>query len=53
MFQFYCDFEDYFCGMRSLETSRALNPSLQTFEVWLAENKSRIPIQAPPASATV
>jgi uncharacterized protein YbjT (DUF2867 family) len=51
MFQFYCDFEDYFCGVRNLDTSRALNPSMQTFEVWLTENKSRIPIQAAPASS--
>jgi len=45
MFQFYCDFDDYFCGARSLATSRALNPSLKTFDAWLAANKSRIPIQ--------
>ena len=29
MFQFYCDFEEYFCGARSLDTSRSLNPALQ------------------------
>ena len=51
MFQFYCEFEDYFCGARSLATSRALNPALQTFDAWLAENKSRIPIE--PAKAAV
>jgi uncharacterized protein YbjT (DUF2867 family) len=45
MFQFYRDFEEYFCGARSLETSRALNPSLRTFEAWLAENKNRIPLE--------
>ena len=45
MFQFYCDFEEYFCGARNLETSRALNPSLRTFEAWLAENKNRIPLE--------
>ncbi len=44
MFQFYHDFEDYFCGARSLATSRALNPSLKNFEAWIAENKSRIPL---------
>ena len=44
MFQFMRDFEEYFCGARNLETSRALNPSLRTFEAWLAENKSRIPL---------
>jgi uncharacterized protein YbjT (DUF2867 family) len=46
MFQFYADFEEYFCGMRSLETSRALNPALQTFDAWLAANKSRIPLES-------
>ena len=44
MFQFYADFEDYFCGVRNLDTVRKLNPSLQTFDAWLAENKSRIPL---------
>jgi len=45
MFQFKHDFEADFCGARSLETSRALNPALQTFESWLARNKSRIPLE--------
>ena len=45
MFQFYRDFEEYFCGARNLQTSRALNPALRTFEAWLAENKSRIPLE--------
>jgi uncharacterized protein YbjT (DUF2867 family) len=44
MFQFYRDFSDYFGGSRSVETSRALNPSLQSFDTWLAANKSRIPL---------
>ena len=44
MIQFKRDFEDYYCGARSLEVSRALNPSLQTFDLWLARNKSRIPL---------
>ncbi len=44
MFQFKRDFEAYFCGARKLEVSRALNPSLQTFDRWLASNKSRIPL---------
>ena len=51
MFQFYHDFEDYFCGARSVATSRSLNPELQNFDAWLAENKSRIPIE--PAKAAV
>jgi len=45
MFQFYSDFEQDFCAARNLDLSRALNPSLQTFETWLAENKTRIPLE--------
>jgi hypothetical protein len=44
MFQFKRDFEEYFCGARSLAFSRSLNPSLQTFKQWLAQNKSLIPV---------
>jgi uncharacterized protein YbjT (DUF2867 family) len=44
MFQFKRDFQSDYIGMRSLAFSRALNPELQTFEVWLAQNKHRIPI---------
>ncbi len=45
MFQFKRDFNDYYCGARDLEFSRSLNPALKTFDQWLAENKSRIPIE--------
>jgi uncharacterized protein YbjT (DUF2867 family) len=45
MFQFKRDFEQVFCGARKLEVARALNPSLQTFDRWLAQNKSRIPLE--------
>ncbi len=44
MFQFKRDFESVFCGARNLAVSRSLNPSLQTFDQWLAQNKSRIPL---------
>ena len=44
MFQFKRDFESYYCGARSLEVSRSLNPALQTFDQWLDANKSLIPI---------
>jgi len=44
MFQFYAEFEEYFCGARSLEGSRALNAGLQSFDDWLARNASRIPL---------
>ena len=44
MFQFKRDFEDYFCGARSVEVARALNPELQSFADWLAKNAARIPL---------
>jgi uncharacterized protein YbjT (DUF2867 family) len=44
MFQFKRDFEQYYCGARSLKVSRALNPALQSFDAWLEKNKSRIPL---------
>jgi uncharacterized protein YbjT (DUF2867 family) len=42
MFQFKRDFQDVFCGARNVELSRQLNPLLQTFDRWLADNKTRI-----------
>jgi uncharacterized protein YbjT (DUF2867 family) len=44
MFQFKADFESLYCGNRPLALSRSLNPKLQTFAQWLAENKGRIPL---------
>jgi uncharacterized protein YbjT (DUF2867 family) len=46
MFQFKHDFNDDYRAARSLEESRALNPSLLTFRHWLARNADRIPIDA-------
>jgi len=45
MFQFNRDFAQDFCGARNLDVTRGLNPSLQTFEQWLSQNKSRIPLE--------
>jgi len=45
MFQFKRDFEKEYCGARNLDVARALNPALQTFDRWLAQNKSRIPLE--------
>jgi uncharacterized protein YbjT (DUF2867 family) len=45
MFQFKRDFNDYYCGARSPEFARSLNPELLDFEAWLARNKDRIPIE--------
>ncbi len=44
MFQFKRDFEEYFCGARSVAFTRSINPSLKTFAEWLDEHKSSIPI---------
>ena len=45
MFQYKRDFEAEYCGARDLAVSRALNPSLQTFEVWLDRNGDKIAIE--------
>lgn len=44
MFQFKRDFNEDYCGARNLAVARALNPELKTFDQWLAQNKSRIPL---------
>jgi uncharacterized protein YbjT (DUF2867 family) len=45
MFQFKRDFQQVFCGARDPAIARVLNPSLQTFDTWLARNKDRIPLE--------
>jgi len=45
MFQFERDFEEYYCGARSPDFARSLNPSLQTFKAWLTQNKNAIPLE--------
>ena len=45
MFQFKRDFNDYYCGRRSLEESRKLNPELLSFDAWLERYGDRIPIE--------
>jgi len=42
MFQMYRDFEPQVLGARSADVARSLNPSLQSFDQWLARNKTRI-----------
>ena len=44
MFQFYHDFEEYFCGVRSVDFTKSINPELKNFDEWLSENKAKIPI---------
>jgi uncharacterized protein YbjT (DUF2867 family) len=41
MLQFKRDFQEVFCGSRHVERSRQLNPSLQTFDRWLAGHSDR------------
>jgi len=44
MYQFKADFNADYVGARDLSVVRALNPELQSFESWLEENKSLIPV---------
>ena len=44
MFQVYRDFEKEVLSARSGETTRSLNPQLQSFDQWLAKNKSHVPL---------
>jgi uncharacterized protein YbjT (DUF2867 family) len=39
MLQFKRDFNELFCGVRSIERSRQLNPQMQTFDEWLARHR--------------
>ncbi|HZR47580.1 MAG TPA: NmrA/HSCARG family protein [Candidatus Manganitrophaceae bacterium] len=45
MFQYKRDFNDAFVAARDLNFSRSVNPELQSFDQWLAKNKSRIPTE--------
>jgi len=45
MYQFKAEFEKDYCNSRSIELAKTLNPSLQTFESWLKENKTKIPLE--------
>ncbi len=44
MFQFYRDFDEVCNSIRDVKFSKELNPELQSFEMWLAENAKRIPL---------
>ena len=44
MFQFNSDFEQDCCDARNISETKTLNPELQTFDRWLSENKSKIPL---------
>jgi hypothetical protein len=45
MFQFKTEFEDMYCSARRVECARELNPRLQSFAQWLAQNAKRLPIE--------
>jgi uncharacterized protein YbjT (DUF2867 family) len=44
MFQFNSEFEQDCCDARNISETKTLNPELLTFDRWLAQNKSRIPL---------
>lgn len=44
MFQFYRDFEEVCTETRDIKFSKQLNPSIQSFDQWLAENAQKIPL---------
>jgi uncharacterized protein YbjT (DUF2867 family) len=44
MFQVYRDFEKAVVAARSADVARQLNPQLQSFEQWLAKNKTSVPV---------
>jgi uncharacterized protein YbjT (DUF2867 family) len=45
MFQFYRDYDEVCNQTRNVEYSRLLNPELKSFDMWLAENGKRIPLE--------
>ena len=45
MFQFYRDFEGPVNALRDVARSRTLNPKLQSFDAWLAQNAKKIPLE--------
>jgi uncharacterized protein YbjT (DUF2867 family) len=44
MFQFNAEFSDQYCAARNLDFSRKLNPDLHSYDRWLEENVSKIPL---------
>ncbi len=44
MFQFHADFQKEFLPLRDQALSKALNPELQSFDEWLAQNAGRMPL---------
>ena len=44
MFQIYDEFEEKVNDLRDVKLSKKLNPELQNFDQWLAENAKKIPV---------
>lgn len=44
MFQFYHDFAEEFAAKRSVDFTRELDPALQSFDKFLAENAKKLPL---------
>jgi uncharacterized protein YbjT (DUF2867 family) len=51
MFQFFRDFHKEMIGARSAETTRSLDPALQSFDQFIQQNKDRIMAATEPAPA--
>jgi uncharacterized protein YbjT (DUF2867 family) len=49
MFQYYRDFDTQFFALRDLNTAKTLNPSLQSFDQFLAKNKDKVKAATEPA----
>ena len=47
MFQFYVEAGNDMLKMRDVARSRQLNPKLQSFDQWLAQNAGRVPLSEP------
>ena len=45
MYQFKAEFEEDYCNSRSIDLAKKLNPDLLSFDSWLEQNKSKIPLE--------
>ena len=45
MYQWQAILGEEFLGLRSVDTARALNPALLTFDAWLTDNATQIPVE--------
>jgi uncharacterized protein YbjT (DUF2867 family) len=51
MFQYYRDFDKEFFALRDVNTAKALNPALQSFDTFLQKNKDKVKAATEPAPA--